>query len=367
MKIALFIADFTLGGAERVFSDLARGFSERGHDVELVIGNTDNAVYLDLIPDNVCVVNLKVKRMRRSLPALIGYLHKNKPDIVLATRADSCPFVVLAKIFSKVKTAIVLREANTLSSDLSKYRGGKRLLLSLFIKTLYPLADMIVGVSEGVKEDLKKFLKIKGGKLCTIYSPIVTEELFINASKPCDHPWLQNKDIPVILSVGRLAFQKRFDLLIKAFAIVRQQRNARLLILGEGEERLQLESLAADLKLREDINLAGFEPNPFKYMSRANLFVLSSDWEGLPGALVQALACGCPVISTDCPSGPREILKNGRLGRLIPMGDVKAMAAAIEEALNQKPLRVKKEELCEYAAGKSIDNYLRVFEAVKKK
>lgn len=360
----MFIADFTLGGAERVFSDLAKGFSEKGHQVELVIGNTDNAVYLDLIPDKVRVVNLKVRQMRRSLPALVGYLRKNKPDIVLATRADSCPFVILAKIFSRVRTAVVLREANTLSSDLNKYPRGRKLLLSLFIKTLYPLADLIIGVSEGVKNDLKKFLRIKDDKLCVIYSPIVTEELFVNASKPCTHPWLQNVNIPVILSVGRLTRQKRFDLLIKAFAIAREHRNMRLLILGEGEERPCLESLIEGLKLREDVALVGFEANPFKYMSRARLFVLSSDWEGLPGALVQALACGCPVVSTDCPSGPREILKNGQLGRLVPVGDVKAMASAIEEVLSQKVLRVKKEDLSEYAADKSIDNYLRIFEAV---
>ena len=366
MKIALFIADFTAGGAESVFATLAKGLNDRGHSVDLVISNTSNAVYLHLIPDQVRIIDLKVRRMRQSLLVLIDYFRKSKPDVVMATRVDSCCFAVLARIFSGVKTAVVLREASTISSDLSKYSWKKRLVLSLFIRILYPLADVIIGVSQGVKNDIKQFLKINEQKLSVVYSPIITEDLFVNASQVCGHFWFQHCSVPVILGVGRLTYQKRFDVLIRAFAIVRRHKDVRLLILGEGEERLRLESLITTLRLQEDVNLPGFESNPFKYMSRARLFVLSSDWEGLPGVLIQALACGCPVISTDCPSGPREILKDGRLGKLVPVGNADTLASAIEEALNQESPRANEKDLCEYTAKNSIDNYLRIFDVTKK-
>ncbi|MFA5080831.1 MAG: glycosyltransferase [Candidatus Paceibacterota bacterium] len=366
MKIALFIATFAGGGAESVFATLAKEFNARGHNVDLIIGDTSNAVYLHLIPDQVRVINLKARQIRRCLPALIDYLRKNEPDVVLATRAHSCCFAILAKIFSGVKTAVILREASTISSNLRKYPWKKRLLLGFFVRFLYPLADVIIGVSHGVKNDLKEFLKESDQKLYVVYSPIITEDLFVNASQPCNHVWFQHGGAPVILGVGRLAYEKRFDVLIKAFAIVRKFKDIRLLILGEGEERLQLESLVAILKLQKDISLPGYEPNPFKYMSRARLFVMSSDWEGLPGALIQALACGCSVISTDCQSGPREILKNGRMGKLVPVGDINAMALAIGEALTHEPIQIDRNDLHEYTAKSSVDNYLRLFDIVRK-
>jgi len=366
MKIALFIADFSLGGAERVFATLARGINSRGHQVDLLIGNTNGAVNLDLVPKQVRVIDLKVKRTRNSLPLLIGYLKRHKPEVMLSTRIESCCFALLAKILSGVKTSIILREANTVSYDLKKYTFKKRLVLGLFMRFLYPFADMTICVSNGVKKDLLKFLQLNENKLSVIYSPIITEDLVAEASQDCSHPWFKDHNIPIIIGMGRLTEQKRFDILIKAFAAVRKEKKARLLIIGDGEERNKLQSLIVNLGLQNDICLLGFDPNPFKFLSRATLFVLSSDWEGLPGALIQALACGCPVISTDCPSGPREILKGGKLGRLIPVGDVEKMASAIKETLQTLPTIVKLEELREFTENYSINEYLNLFKAVRK-
>ena len=366
MKIALFIADFTSGGAERVYVNLAQEFTERGHNVDLVIGNAHNAVYLNELPHSVRVIDLKVARMLKSLPQLTKYLCEHKPDVLMATRVHSCCFCVLAKILTRVKTGIVLREANTVSLDLGKYSWKRKMLLGLSIRILYPLSDAMIGVSAGVVNDLNKRLPGTQKKVHLVYSPIITDDLFAKASEPVNHRWFKNNSIPVILSAGRLTEQKKFDVLIRAFSIVRQKVNSRLLILGEGELRKNLEALVAELGLKNDVQLFGFDPNPFKFMAHSSLFVMSSAWEGLPGVLIQALACGCPVVSTDCPSGPREILKDGRLGKLVPVGDVQAMASAMAEALKQEPQRVSEEDLGEYTARKATDHYLRVLDSARK-
>ncbi len=361
MKISLVLPDFAGGGAERVFTTLAREFVERGHDVDLVIANNNNPAYLHLIPAQVRIIDLKAARMRQSLSSLIKYFRQHQPDVVMATRLHSCCFVVLAKIFSGINTKVVLREANTPSSDLNKYARSKRLLLTSFVRFLYPLADAIICVSQGAVNDTKEFIKTASGKVHLIYNPVLTEDLFIDAAKPCEHPWFSKNTIPVIVSVGRLSSQKRFDVLIKAFAVVHKRRPVRLLILGDGGDRPALQSLIMSLNLQDDVSLPGFDSNPFRFMANADLFVLSSAWEGLPGALIQALACGCPVVSTDCPSGPREILKAGRLGKLVPVNDSEAMAKAIEETLDQKPRRISQEDLNEYTVDQAIDRYLRIF------
>ncbi len=365
MKIALFIPDFTAGGAERIFATLAKEFALRGHDVDLVIGNQDKAAFLHLIPPQVRVIDLKAPRMRQAFFSLVQYFRREKPDIALATRLHSSCFVVLARMFSGVKTAVVLREASTISLDMKKYPTKKRLILSFFAKLLYPYADAIVCVSQGAVNDLHKFIRIHDEKVYLVYNPVLTEDVYLGAAKDCEHPWFQN-GTPVILSVGRLSPEKKFDTLIEAFSKVRQRRKARLLILGEGPQRAQLQSLVSSLNLKDDIDLPGFDGNPFKYMSRAKLYVLSSAFEGLPGALIQALACGCPVVSTDCPSGPREVLKFGQLGKLVPVGDPATMATAIEEAMDSQPIQVKEEDLQEYTVANAINSYLRIFNAVKK-
>jgi glycosyltransferase involved in cell wall biosynthesis len=204
---------------------------------------------------------------------------------------------------------------------------------------------------------------IEPERVHVVYNPVVTDDIFDLARESVAHPWLAAKELPVILGVGRLEAQKDFTTLIHAFAIVRRERPCRLLILGEGNERPLLEATVHEVGLSTDVQLLGFVENPYAVMARSDVFVLSSRWEGFGNVLVEAMATGCSLVATDCPSGPREILQDGRLGPLVPPGDPAAMAAAILHSL-QNP--VDREALVTaaraFTAAACADGYLDVID-----
>ncbi len=218
-----------------------------------------------------------------------------------------------------------------------------------------------MAVSEGVAEDLALTASLPRERITTIYNPVVTPALAGQAQAPLTHPWFAPGSPPVLLAVGRLHYQKDFPTLLRAFARVRAVRAVRLLILGEGDQGVALQASAQELGITTDVELPGFVLNPFAYMARAAVFVLSSAYEGLPGVLIQALACGCPVVSTDCPSGPAEILEGGVYGPLVPVGDDAALAKAILSTLNARPnpdwLRTR---AAEFSVDRAVDRYLEV-------
>ncbi|HEY8363833.1 MAG TPA: glycosyltransferase, partial [Tissierellaceae bacterium] len=233
-------------------------------------------------------------------------------------------------------TRLVVREANTISVSSKNSLNFKARILPILMKFLYPLADAVIAVSEGVAKDLTQIIGLPAEKVKVIYNPVITPEIFKKAEEPIKHPWFAPGELPVILGVGRLTKQKDFITLIRAFDIVRKEYPSRLVILGEGEERPELEALVQELDLEQYVNMPGFVENPFSYMKKAAVFVLSSRWEGLPNVLIQALALGIPVVSTACPSGPTEILEKGKLGRLVPVGNEVIMAKAILEELKKQ-------------------------------
>jgi glycosyltransferase involved in cell wall biosynthesis len=232
----------------------------------------------------------------------------------------------------------------------------------MLVRWSYPRADAVVAVSDGVADDLARRLRVPRSRIHVVPNPIVTPDLADLARRRVDPTSFAAGAVPVILGVGRLTMQKRFDLLIEAFARVRRRHDARLMILGEGEDRPQLEALIRQLGLEQQVALPGFVANPFAYMARARVFVLSSAWEGLPGVLIQALACGTAVVATDCDSGPREILQGGRLGRLVPVGDVAALADAISSTLDEPPVRSTADRCLRYSESTALDAYRRVLD-----
>jgi glycosyltransferase involved in cell wall biosynthesis len=195
---------------------------------------------------------------------------------------------------------------------------------------------MVVAVSKGVAEDLLRLAHLPSKKVRVIYNPVVTSELYRKAAEPLNHPWFGPEEPPVVLGMGRLTEQKDFPTLIHAFSYVRGELPARLMILGEGEDRSRLETLVRKFRLEGDVDLPGFVGNPFPYLKKASVFVLSSAWEGLPTVLIEALALGTPVVSTNCESGPAEILENGKWGKLVPVRNAEALARSIIEMLNQE-------------------------------
>jgi glycosyltransferase involved in cell wall biosynthesis len=225
---------------------------------------------------------------------------------------------------------------NTLSVQFANLRQRHRVILPPLLATFYPKADGIVAVSSGVAEDLSRFLGLDRARIAVLHNPVVTDDLLTRMEEPLEHGWFRETEPPVILGVGSLIPRKDFTTLLRAFALVRRQCRARVVILGEGKERGHLERLIRELGLEGEVDLPGFVNNPYPYFRRARLFVLSSRWEGLPTNVIEALACACPVVATDCP-GAREILENGRHGRLVPVGDVEAMAQAMLKTLDEPP------------------------------
>jgi glycosyltransferase involved in cell wall biosynthesis len=228
-------------------------------------------------------------------------------------------------------------------------------------RRLYGWADAAIGVSRGISEDLAQHTAIPKARIITIYNPTFTAESLHKAASPLEHPWLTPDSPPVILGAGRLTTQKDFPTLLRAFARIRKRCPARLVILGEGKSRPALIDLATDLGIVQEMMLPGFVDNPFAWMSRSAVFVLSSVWEGFPGVLIEAMACGCPVVSTDCPSGPAEILNGDEYGPLVSMGDDKALAEAVlntlQEPLDPAKLRAR---AAEYSVDRALDRYLEV-------
>lgn len=331
-RIALLTSSMDGGGAQRAVMKLAGGIAARGRDVDLVLGRAGGH-YSSQVPEGVRVVDLHAPRMAASVPALVRYLRRERPVAMLSALDYVNVIAVFAHRRARVATRLLVSERNTLSFAV---RNGSRLRTRLrphLVARLYPRASGVIAVSAGVADDLARITGIDRGRIEVIGNPIVTPQLRAMAAERAEHPWLASRSVPVILGVGRLSPQKDFGSLIRAFGRVRAERAARLIILGEGSERERLEAIASDLGLDADIDLPGWIPNPYPSMAAADVFVLSSRWEGLPGVLIEALYCGARVVSTDCPSGPREILDGERHGALVPVGDITAIAAAIERAL----------------------------------
>ncbi|MBC7220193.1 glycosyltransferase [Candidatus Bipolaricaulota bacterium] len=339
--------------------NLAAGFAQWGASVDLVLVKAQGE-YMRRIPPGVRVVDLRASRVLTSLLPLVRYLRTAKPEGLISAKDYANVVAILAKSLARVSTRVIVSIHTTLSKHVQYAKGFReRAIVPLLARQLYPRAYVIVAVSNGVADDLAQFLGLPRGRISVIYNPVIDENLFAVAREPVDHPWFAPGGPPVILSVGRLTAAKDYPTLIAAFAEVRQRRDARLAILGEGEERPRLHDLLRRLGLESDVWLPGFVEPPYPYLARASLFVVSSIWEGLPTAIIEALALGVPVVSTDCPSGPREILDNGRFGELVPVGDADALADAILRALDtpHDPERLR-ERAKQFSVGNAVAQYL---------
>lgn len=355
--IALFTTYLGSGGAERVTVNLARGFRDHGLKVDLILTRSGPRQYE--VPNGVRLIDISVSRIYYALPGIIRYLKQAQPDIVLSAGAAVNVTVLLAWRIARSRARIFVAEHITQSEATRNSRDWRVKLLPAFIRKTYPWADGIIAVSKGTADDLIKIADIPEHKLRIIYNPVVSGEIFTKAEQPLVHPWFRKGEPPVILAAGRLTLQKDYTTLIRAFALVRKERPARLMILGEGRDRAQLEILVRELGLEEEVALPGFVDNPYRYMKRAAVFVLSSRWEALPTVLIEAMACGCPVVSTDCPSGPAEILENGKWGRLVPVGDTEALADAIIKTL-EEPSPNAAARIREFSIDHAVQRYMRV-------
>ncbi|HEY0941096.1 MAG TPA: glycosyltransferase [Steroidobacter sp.] len=331
--ITLFLPSVEGGGAERVFVQLANEFAKLGCRVEFVLARA-RGPYLEEISEQVRIVDLRASGVLNCLPALVRYLRSRRPAAILSGLEHANVIAVLARSLAGRSTRCVVSTRAVPTAIYRANRSRRRWMTLQMSRLTYRLADQVIANSQAVAADLAGSLGVSNGKLTVIYNPLDMEYIDRNSRMAADHPWLTPGSAPVVLSVGSLTVLKDFQTLIRAFAIVRSARECRLIILGEGPERAKLESMVEQLNLRNDVCLPGFVGNPFAWMRCAGVFVSSSLTEGCPNALMQALACGTAVVSTDCNGGSAEILQAGKWGHLVPVGDAEAMAAAITAALD---------------------------------
>jgi glycosyltransferase involved in cell wall biosynthesis len=344
------------GGAERVMLNLAAGLAERGFPADLILADAEGP-YLSLVPPSVRIIDLHSPGVLRSLRPLSAYLRRERPETVLSALNHANVVAMAAAQVSGARPRIVISIHNTIGKEMESRREPKERAVRWLLGRLHRWADGIVAVSQGVADDLARRTRIPRDRITVIYNPVITPALEQAASAPPPHPWFEDRTCRVVLGVGRLAAQKNFRSLVDAFAIVRTKHPARLVILGEGPDRGVIEAQIRRHGLQDNIALPGFVDNPYACMARAAVFALSSEWEGLPTALIESLALGTPVVSTDCPSGPREILRDGELGRLVPPGDVPALASAIADALSSGRPRVPAEALMPFMPEVVLDQY----------
>ena len=355
-RIALAIPNLSGGGAERCSLGIARGLLASGYAVDLVLFEDANA-YPDETPREARLFVLRsagesrfrtrIRRtpgfglrqglllfvrlidLIRNVRFVAAYIERERPDVLFPALGEAKVSALLA-CFCVSSRAIVIPVMHSVVMNRS-------LAARILYRLLFPAADRIVAVSEGVADSLVRKLGVPRMKIVTIYNPVARPEIGALTGEIPDHSWLSEPGPPVFLSVGRLVPAKDFMTLLRAFHRVSSSRPARLVILGEGPQRNRLERFVRRMGMAERISLPGWAPNPFAYMNRASVLVVSSKYEGLSLVLIEALACGCPVVSTDCPSGPAEILCNGQIGPLVPVGDDAALAAAMEHLLDNPP------------------------------
>ncbi|WP_290649806.1 glycosyltransferase [Aquisalimonas sp.] len=360
-ELAVLISFSGDGGVERMVLNLLRRFPEQGCQTDLLTLRTEGG-HFHSVPNAVRHLPLGVRHASTCVPALVRYLRRERPAVLLAAKDRAGRAALLARRLAGVETRVYIRLGNTLSASLAQDSGLKRWWRYMPIRRLYPWADGLIAVSDGVAQDVAATSGVKRDRIHVIRNPVLTDTLAEQAEAPVEHPWLQvPRTEPVIMGLGRLTRQKDFPTLLDAFARLQHRRGARLIILGEGPERGALEAQAYRLGITARLHLAGFQSNPYAWLRRTDLFVLSSAWEGSPNALTEALALGRPSVSTDCPSGPREILGSGKYGPLVPVGDADAMAEAMMKTLTAPlPSATLQEAVAGYRDETSAARYLHV-------
>jgi glycosyltransferase involved in cell wall biosynthesis len=356
-KAAFFLPNLDGGGAERIVVNLANGLNQAGVKVDLILKIKRGALLAELSPE-VRVIDLNAPRMIATLPGIVRYLRQESPVVLFANLEVPNLVSLIAGLFAP-RSARIFTTTHNVVSVYEPFLFGKAMERRLS-RRLFPLAAGNIAVSQAAAADLAGFARLPLERIRVIYNPILTPAFYEKRSAPLDAPWLPADETPLVLAVGRLNPVKDFPTLLRAFARVRRQRPARLAILGEGAERPALEKLAAELGIAADFDLPGFQSNPFPLMQRAAALVISSQSEGLGNSAIEAMACGCPVVATDCPGGVAEILKKGEYGHLTPVGDDATMAAAILEVLDGKGRHAPSAWLEQFTLEHAVRQYLDI-------
>lgn len=364
-SIVFYLPNLAGGGIERVILLMAAILVQERYKVTFLLQTADGAL-MEKVPSGVRVVAFNVQRTRHAFLPLVRFLQTEKPDLLFSSFGHNNIMALWAVAFSRTGTPVILSQHNALSLETVKGQGLRySKLLPLLYRLFLPFADAVVAVSQGVADDMAQVARIPRDKIDVIYNPVVSDRFQRDMNEPCDHLWFQKGNPPVILGVGRLVELKDFRTLIDAFAKVRKTKNVRLVLLGEGPLRDDLIAQAESLGLKDFVDLPGFYPNPLPFMRQASVLALTSLHEGFGNVLVEAMACGTPVVSTDCAYGPSEILADGKYGRLVPVGDAFALADALlstlDAPMDANVLRARGKT---FSVKASMEGYLTLFDKV---
>jgi len=360
-RVAFLLADLQFGGVERFALNLAGGLSQRGIEVDMVLVNATGQ-YMSEVPSGVNVVDLGSPRAITCVPRLVSYLHRTRPYAMITGQDHISVVGLLAKLLAGGKTRTMVTH-HTMSLIESASGGNRRkAVVPRIMRMLYPSADVLVAVSENTREDLIRTVGKAAIKTKVIYNGVVTPEFLKTVKEPADHPWFAEGQPPVVVAAGRLSSasgrHKDYPTVVRAFAILRKSLDARLMILGDGEEREGLISLAHELEIDDYVHIPGFVPNPGAYMTKADVFVLSSFWECLPTVAIESLAAGTPVVATDGAGGTREVVRDDQCGAMVPVGNPEAMATAIGDILMRSGTRTPEETWNRFTLSAMVDNYM---------
>ncbi len=393
--IALFTSSLSGGGAEAVLINLAKEFIKRNIIVDLLVCKHSGPLTRE-IPDNLNIIELKkdnriklffcfLKLPPRNWPILIlslfskkpksfyrilslkKYIHESKPDILLSCLNSVNITSLWVKHITHSDTIFIIQQVNLLSKSITEENSiFKKKSLPQFVKHWYKTADVVISVTDAVKEDLILNFQLENNKITTIHNPLNLKEIRLLASAQIHEPWL-HEETPVILAVGRLCKVKNYPFLLEVVKKINQFRLIKLIILGEGPEKSSLEKLIINLGLQDKVKMLGYKQNPYKYMKNADIFTLTSNSEGLGNVLQEALACGCKIVSTNCPGGPSEILANGKFGRLTPENDILTMALAILYSIDTSvDVDMLYSRASDFSSNKIVNQYLNLFSNLKR-
>ncbi len=356
LHIACYIHSLAGGGVERMRLHLLARLRELGMRTTLLLHTDEGELRSEVAPE-IDVHAFNTARTIADVRPLARFLRAEQPDVLLASLGHNNVAAMLAKLVSRSDCNLIVCQHNALSVE-TRIDAGYR-VLPLLYRLLSPIANHVVAVSGGVADDMAMRASIPRSRIEVIHNPVITPDFAARAGERIDEPWFAEGAPPVYVSVGRLVAQKDHTTLIRAFAAHRRQHSSRLMILGEGPLRDTLEKLAADLDVSAHVRFLGFRRNPLPYMRRACAVVLSSVYEGLGNVLIEAMACGTPVVSTDCPYGPAEIVENGRFGRLVPTRDHIALACALDPFLREQfPSGMLRARAGEFTVERAAERYL---------
>jgi glycosyltransferase involved in cell wall biosynthesis len=357
LKLSIYMNDLAGGGVERMVLLMIPLLQQKAAEVTLLL-HSKKGELLDILPPDLRVINFNTRRTLFDLIPLWRHLRRERPDVLLTNLNHNNIVALMAKAMAGVPTRVVVCQHNALSSEAANAAHWKFRAVPYFYRLFSPFASAIVAVSRGVADDLAALCRIPRERISVIYNPVIADQFDERLAAPDTHPWLEDASVPVFVTVGRLVAQKDHQTLLRAFARYRSRAPARLLVLGAGPLRSELEALARELDIADAISFLGFCDNPLPYMRRAAAFVLSSRYEGFGNVIVEALGCGTPVISTDCDFGPSEILDGGRYGCLVPVGDPEALAIALSPDLRRHwPAEMLRERARVFGVGKAVDRY----------